>query len=299
VQLRIKNVTKAYKGRGGKASTHALDGIDLDVAPGEFVTILGPSGCGKSTLLGCVAGLVPYDEGEILLDGKRVRGPGAERATVFQSASLLPWRTAEKNVAYGMDLQRKLSKSERRDRTRWAIDLVGLAGFEKHYPNELSGGMQQRVNLARALATHPSVLLMDEPFGALDAMTKQYLQQELQKISGVTNHTVVFITHDISEAIYLGNRVVVMSPRPGRIRKIVTVDAPHPRDIHFKRDPLFQDLRNELWDLLDEMNTGRGGDGTDANGTPEGEHDAGLIEDTAADPDSDERPAAAGVLRPS
>lgn len=252
MELVIRNVTKAYKARGGLAETKALDNVSLTAEAGEFISILGPSGCGKSTLLNSIAGLVSFDSGEILVDGKPVKGPGLERAVVFQQASLLPWRTAERNVLYGMELQRQLSKSDRVGRCQWAIELVGLKGFEHHYPNELSGGMQQRINLARALATSPKVLLMDEPFGALDAMTKQYLQQELVKISSVTGHTVVFITHDISEAVFLSDRVVVMSPRPGRIRKIVAVDRPKQRDLSFKREQYFQDLRNELWDLMEE-----------------------------------------------
>jgi NitT/TauT family transport system ATP-binding protein len=279
MELTIRNVTKAYRARGGKVDTLALDDVSLTAAEGEFVSILGPSGCGKSTLLNCIAGLVPYDSGDILVDGVSVQGPGLERAVVFQHASLLPWRTAERNVLYGMELQCQLPKAKRRERCAWAIELVGLTGFEHHYPYELSGGMQQRINLARALATSPKVLLMDEPFGALDAMTKQYLQQELVKISAVTGHTVVFITHDISEAVFLSDRVVVMSPRPGRIRKIVRVDRPKQRDLSFKREQYFQDLRNELWDLL-EGSPASDPASPSAQGAPQEEHLDGAEEPT-------------------
>jgi NitT/TauT family transport system ATP-binding protein len=251
VAVSIRNLTKEYRGRLGAATTKALDNVSLDLEAGEFVSILGPSGCGKTTLLNSVAGLTSYDTGEILIDDKLVDGPGLERAVVFQAASLLPWRTAEQNVLYGMELQKRFSTAERRERCRWAIDLVGLNGFERHYPSQLSGGMQQRINLARALATEPKVLLMDEPFGALDALTKQRMQEELQRISDVTKHTVIFITHDISEAVFLGDRVVLMSPRPGRIARIIEVPEPRPRPTRFKLDPQFQVIRNELWDLLE------------------------------------------------
>src|SRR5207237_776786 len=188
--------------------------ISLSVADGEFMAIVGPSGCGKTTLLNVVAGLLPYDRGSVSIDGRRIRGAGTDRAVVFQHASLLPWRTIAGNVRYGMELHKRFDRTTMRARTDHFLRLVGLVGFERHYPSELSGGMQQRVNLARALATDPVVLLMDEPFAALDAQTREFMQAELLKIWTKAKKTVVFITHQINEAIYLADRVVVMSARP-------------------------------------------------------------------------------------
>ncbi len=180
--------------------------------------IVGPSGCGKTTLLNIVAGLLPYEEGTVSIDGKRVEGPGVDRAVVFQHSALLPWRTIAGNVRYGMEMQRRFDEATMRERADHFVKMVGLSGFERHYPNELSGGMQQRVNLARALAADPEVLLMDEPFAALDAQTREFMQAELLKIWSQARKTVLFITHQINEAVYLADRVAVMSARPGRLK---------------------------------------------------------------------------------
>ena len=205
-----------------------LDGVDLAVARGEFVTIIGQSGCGKSTLLNCIAGLEQFQSGTITLEGRPVKGPGPDRVVVFQQASLFPWRTVEDNVAFGPQI-RRWDASETRRRVSDSLDMVGLRGYEKHFPHQISGGMQQRVNLARALVMDASVILMDEPFGALDAMTKRNMQDELLRVQNLVGSTVVFITHDIDEAVYLGDRVVAMSRGPGRIHAIHEVPFGRPR----------------------------------------------------------------------
>src|SRR4051794_9682854 len=187
------------------------------------MAIVGPSGCGKTSLLNIVAGLLPYDEGSVAIDGKKIKGPGIDRAVVFQHPSLLPWRTIAGNVRYGMEMQKRFDEATMRQRAEHFLKLVGLRGFEKHFPGELSGGMQQRVNLARALASDPVVLLMDEPFAALDAQTREFMQSELLKIWTKARKTVLFITHQINEAVYLADRVGVMSARPGRLKAIFDV----------------------------------------------------------------------------
>jgi NitT/TauT family transport system ATP-binding protein len=240
---------KGYRsGRG--ALTPALAGLDLTVGDGEFVSIVGPSGCGKSTLLGCVAGIVPYDTGTLLLDGQPILGPGTDRATVFQDPSLLPWRTVLDNIAYGLAIQRRGTSAERAAIARDLVALVGLAGFERHYPGELSGGMRQRVNLARALAVDPDILLLDEPFAALDAQTREQLQVELARIRADRRRTVLFVTHDIEEAIFLADRVVALTGRPGTVRATLTVDLPQPREPGMKRSPAFIALEDRLWHLM-------------------------------------------------
>ena len=198
-----------------------------------------PSGCGKSTLLSSIAGFLQPDSGEITVDGSRVNGPAAGRAVVFQQASLMPWRTVAKNVAYGLTLQKVLSRKDIPARVQAAIATVGLQGYEHHYPHQISGGMQQRVNLARALATQPELLLMDEPFGALDALTKEVLQDELLEIVQKRTSTTIFITHDIDEAVFLGDRVVVMSARPGRIAHVQELPFDRPRDRTLMKSPTF------------------------------------------------------------
>lgn len=251
-ELVITGLEKLFRVRRGKETSvvHALHAVDLTVQKGEFVTIIGPSGCGKSTLLECVAGLTQADAGTIRLNGEPVSGPSARRVVVFQSASLLPWRTVERNVGYGAELA-GWPADRRRDRVRVAIEMVGLAGFERHYPHQLSGGMQQRANLARALVMDAEVVLMDEPFGALDAMTKRAMQDELLSLHSKLGRTVIFITHDLDEAIYLGDRVVVMKPRPGEIKCIerVPFDRPRPRDIVDSQE--FRSLAHRLGALLD------------------------------------------------
>jgi NitT/TauT family transport system ATP-binding protein len=251
-KLEIDHLTKRYHVERDGRQVLALADISLTIGDGEFVAIVGPSGCGKTTLLNIVAGLLPYDLGTVAIDGTRIRGPGVDRAVVFQHASLLPWRTIAGNVRYGMELQRRFDQTAIRERTEYFIDLVGLAGFERHYPGELSGGMQQRVNLARALAADPLVLLMDEPFAALDAQTREHMQAELLKIWTQARTTVLFITHQISEAVYLADRVAVMSPRPGRIKGVLEMPFERPRALGVKREARFVEIEDRIWRLIEE-----------------------------------------------
>src|SRR5687767_7732063 len=251
-KLEIDHLTKRYYVERDGRQVLALSDVSLSVAEGEFVAIVGPSGCGKTTLLNIVAGLLSYDLGTLAIDGQRITGPGVDRAVVFQHASLLPWRTISGNVRYGMELQKRFDAASMRERVDRFITMVGLSGFERHFPSELSGGMQQRVNLARALAADPTVLLMDEPFAALDAQTREFMQSELLKIWSKARKTVLFITHQINEAIYLADRVVVMSARPGRVKDIFDVPFPRPRSLSLKRDPLFLKLEDAVWRLIEE-----------------------------------------------
>ncbi len=252
VKLQIDRLTKRYWLERENRQVLALSDVSFSVEDGEFVAIVGPSGCGKTTMLNIVAGLLPYEEGAVLIDGKRTTGPGTDRAVVFQHSSLLPWRTISRNVRYGMELQRRFDEAAMRERTERFIKLVGLSGFERHFPSELSGGMQQRVNLARALAADPAVLLMDEPFAALDAQTREFMQAELLKIWATAKKTVVFITHQINEAIYLADRVVVMSARPGRVKEVFDVPFERPRNLSLKREPRFLELEDSIWKLIEE-----------------------------------------------
>jgi len=246
----IRNVTKAYGGGGGEESVIALEDVSLEVNDQEFLSVVGPSGCGKTTLLRVTDGLLDYDGGEVLLDGQQVVSSGQDRGMVFQDFNLLPWRTVQQNVQFGLELA-GVDTESREERTQKHIQLVGLEGFENSYPQELSGGMQQRVGIARALAIDPEVLLMDEPFGALDAQTREYLQEELLRIWEENKKTVVFITHNIEESIYLSDKVAVMSPRPGRIRRIIEVPFERPRyDSDLKATQEFTELRQEIWGLL-------------------------------------------------
>src|SRR5437870_3776066 len=251
-KLEISHVTKRYWTGRDAREVHALSDVSLSVADAEFMAIVGPSGCGKTSLLNIVAGLLPFDEGSVVIDGKRVDGPGIDRAVVFQHSSLLPWRTIAGNVRYGMELQKRFGQAAMKERTDYFIKLVGLTGFERHFPSELSGGMQQRVNLARALAADPVVLLMDEPFAALDAQTREFMQSELLKIWSKAKKTVVFITHQINEAIYLADRVGVMSARPGRVKDVFAVPFERPRNLSLKRDPRFLELEDSVWKLIEE-----------------------------------------------
>jgi len=251
-KLDINGLTKRYYVERDARQVLALSDVSFSVAGGEFVAMVGPSGCGKTTLLNIVAGLVRYDLGTVTIDGARVDGPGVDRAVVFQHSSLLPWRTIAGNVRYGMEMHKRFDRAAIRQRTDEFIALVGLKGFEKHYPSELSGGMQQRVNLARALASDPAVLLMDEPFAALDAQTREHMQAELLKIWARTRKTVLFITHQINEAIYLADRVVVMSPRPGRVKGVLDVPFERPRPLGIKRDPRFLELEDSIWRMVED-----------------------------------------------
>ena len=250
--LAITNLTKRYYVERDGRQVLALSDVSLTVGDGEFIAVVGPSGCGKTTLLNIVAGLLRFDTGQVTLDGKTIDGPGVDRAVVFQHASLLPWRTIAGNVRYGMELQKRFDAGVMRERTDHFIRLVGLAGFEKHYPSELSGGMQQRVNLARALAADPVVLLMDEPFAALDAQTREFMQAELLKIWTEAKKTVLFITHQINEAVYLADRVAVMSARPGRVKGIVEIPFERPRGLMLKRETRFLAIEEKIWQMVEE-----------------------------------------------
>jgi len=256
MKLEIDRLTKRYYVERDRRQVLALSEVSLSVADGEFLAIVGPSGCGKTTLLNIVAGLLPYELGTVSIDGTRISGAGVDRSVVFQHPSLLPWRTIAGNVRYGMELQKRFDRVAMRERTGHFIELVGLAGFERHYPSELSGGMQQRVNLARALASDPSVLLMDEPFAALDAQTREVMQAELLKIWTAAQKTVLFITHQIDEAVYLADRVAVMSARPGRVKGIFTIPFERPRALTVKRDPRFLEIEDAIGQVVEETPEG-------------------------------------------
>jgi NitT/TauT family transport system ATP-binding protein len=252
VKLSIEHLSKRYWFEREDREVLAVSDVSLAVEDGEFLAIVGPSGCGKTTLLNIVAGLLPYEEGVVSIDGKQVKGPGVDRAVVFQHSSLLPWRTISGNVCYGMEMQRRFDEKTMRERADHFVKMVGLNGFERHFPNELSGGMQQRVNLARALAADPKVLLMDEPFAALDAQTREFMQAELLKIWSQDKKTVLFITHQINEAVYLADRVAVMSARPGRLKGIFKIPFGRPRTLSLKRDPQFLEIEDSIWQLIEE-----------------------------------------------
>jgi NitT/TauT family transport system ATP-binding protein len=245
--LDIKGVSRTFPGANG--GTVALQATDLSVQENDFITILGPSGCGKSTLLRMVAGLDTPTTGLISLDGKPVTGPGADRGMVFQSYTLFPWLTVLQNVCFGLR-EKGLPLAQQQEAARGFIAKVGLKGFEQHYPKQLSGGMQQRTALARALANAPRILLMDEPFGALDHQTRELMQELLLGIWEGERKTVLFVTHDIDEAIFMGNRVVVMTARPGRIKCDIPVPLPHPRDYLMKTSPEFAQLKARLMEEI-------------------------------------------------
>jgi len=232
------------------SDTIALEDFNLEVEKHEFLCILGPSGCGKTTFIRVLAGLTRPTCGQVTINGKKVTGPGSDRALVFQENVLLPWRNALNNVKFGLEIRDSSKQSKKR--ALELIELVGLKGFEYHYPDELSGGMRQRVGLARALAVDPEILLMDEPFGALDAQTRAILQDELLKIWEIQRKTVIFSTHNIEEALYLSDRIAVMTSRPGRIKKILNVDLSRPREYAQKMTPKFIKLRRHVWELVKE-----------------------------------------------
>lgn len=245
-----ENLTIEYELIREKETLTALWNFNVTVSAGEFLVVVGPSGCGKTTFINVVVGLIPPTQGRILCGGKEVTGPGNDRAMVFQDYALMPWRTIKKNVEFGLELQGRLNAETIRSVDHY-INLVGLRGFEENLPHELSGGMRQRVGLARALATDPKVLTMDEPFGALDAMTREVMQAEFEKILSKTKQTVIFITHSIDEAITMGDRIVVMTAGPGRIKAILDVDIPRPRyDLNVREHPRYQELRHEIWQML-------------------------------------------------
>ena len=233
----------------------ALQGFDVAVGEGEFVSIVGPSGCGKSTFLNVLLGLIEPNSGEMAINGNRVSGPGRDRAMVFQEFGLLPWRTVLDNIGLAPEL-RGVGKRQRRDLCQGFIDMVGLSGFEAHYPHELSGGMKQRVGIARALMSDPDVLLMDEPFAALDAQTRDIMQAELLRIWQEAKKTVLFVTHQIEEAVYLSDRVIVMTKRPGRTKMIIDIPLERPRGYEMRVTPEFNALKLRIWnELKDEIDT--------------------------------------------
>ena len=243
-QLSIQGVSRTFTSAKGVA-TQALLPVDFEVRENDFVTILGPSGCGKSTMLRIVAGLDSPTSGRVLLDGRPVEGPGADRGMVFQSYTLFPWLTIEQNIRFGLR-ERGMPEAQQKERAAYFIAKVGLRGFEQHFPKQLSGGMQQRTAIARALANDPKILLMDEPFGALDNQTRVLMQELLLGIWETERKTVLFVTHDIDEAIFMANRVAVFSARPGRIKTELAVDLPHPRHYTIKTSPEFMDLKARL-----------------------------------------------------
>lgn len=244
IKVHIQDVKKIYSGRQGEMI--ALNGVNLDIMNNEFICVVGPSGCGKSTLLNIIAGLLEPTSGTVEVDGVRVEGTGVDRGVVFQQYALFPWLTVKKNVEFGLKLQGKSDK-ECEEISRKYIKMVDLEKFTDSYPKELSGGMKQRVAIARAYAVNPSVLLMDEPFGALDAQTRTQLQTELLRTWEEEQKTCFFVTHDIEEAIILATRVIIMSARPGRIKEIVDIDIPYPRNQETKLSPRFNELKNHIW----------------------------------------------------
>jgi len=244
-KLAIENVARTFPGVRGGAATVALQPVSLAVADNDFITILGPSGCGKSTLLRIVAGLDTPTAGRVLLDGIPVKAPGADRGMVFQSYTLFPWLTVGENIAFGLR-EKRMPEARQKDIVARYVARVGLEGFEHHYPKMLSGGMQQRTAIARALANDPKILLLDEPFGALDNQTRGLMQELLLGIWEAETKTVLFVTHDIEEAIFMANRVVVMSARPGRLKAEVAVSLPHPRHYTLKTTPDFSALKARL-----------------------------------------------------
>jgi NitT/TauT family transport system ATP-binding protein len=248
--LAVREVSKLY-GSSRTVQTQALMPVNLEVAREDFIAVLGPSGCGKSTLLRLIAGLDTPSSGDILLEGRSVEGPGADRGVVFQSYTLFPWLSVRQNICFGLR-ERNVSESRQREASDYYIDKIGLKGFEDHLPKQLSGGMQQRVAIARALANDPKMLLLDEPFGALDSQTRVQMQDLLLGIWEASRTTVLFVTHDIEEALYLASRVVVFTARPGRIKCEIPIDFPHPRDYRLKISPAFVELKGRLIELLRE-----------------------------------------------
>jgi NitT/TauT family transport system ATP-binding protein len=244
-KLQISHLGKTF------GELQALQDINLAVERGEFIAVVGPSGCGKTTFLRIVAGLEPASSGEVALDGRAVRGPGGDRGFVFQSDNLLPWRTVFANAIVGREIAGRVGPAERR-RTMGLLKLVGLEGFEHYYPRQLSGGMRQRVNLARALAIDPQILLMDEPFSSLDAQTREIMQTELMRIWEDGRKTVLFVTHQIDEAVFLADRVLVFARRPGRLRENVAIALPRPRALAIKRTAEFVRYADHIWRLIED-----------------------------------------------
>lgn len=282
-KIEIKDVSRTFMIRrnnngGGKEEFTALQDINLTVYQGEFLTIVGPSGCGKSTLLDIIAGLSKPNSGEIYIDNKLITKPDLDRGIILQGYALFPWRTVRKNVEFGLEIK-KVPKTQKKDISQTYIDLVGLQGFEDRYPHELSGGMKQRVAIARALAYDPEVLLMDEPFAAVDAQTREILQDELLRIWEETNKTIIFVTHSIDEAVALADRVAVMSTKPGRIKEIVDIRLPRPRRVNdVKSSADFSWMRHKIWESLqdEEKESRKGAAGQDRKLAEEISLDAAL-----------------------
>ncbi|MFZ0841152.1 MAG: ABC transporter ATP-binding protein [Xanthobacteraceae bacterium] len=245
--LEVRNLAKSFRRQNQYVT--ALENFNLTVEAGEFVAIVGPSGCGKSTFLHMLGGFEPVDGGTMALEGVQVSKPGPDRGMLFQEYALYPWRTVISNILWPLEIQ-KVPKAERLKVAERFMAMVGLSAFRNHYPNELSGGMKQRVALARLLALDPRILLMDEPFGALDAQNRELMQEELQQIWEKSRKTVLFVTHDIEEAIYLADRVIVFTARPGRIKADIRIDLPRPRAIEIKKTHAYGEYRNQIWDLL-------------------------------------------------
>lgn len=248
--LEIEGLGKEYVDRYTGEEVVAIGDVSFSVAEGEFVSVLGPSGCGKTTVLNIVAGFIDKSRGRVDVGGREVSGPGPDRGVVFQSHALFPWKTVLGNVTFGLRMK-GMGRAERERAGREVLELVGLAGFERKYPHELSGGMQQRLGVARVLVNEPEVMLMDEPFASIDAQTRRKLQQDLTELFELRHPTVFFVTHDIEEAVFLSDRVVVLSGRPSRVQKIVTVELPRPRKWHDAVDnPVFRDTVNRIEALL-------------------------------------------------
>ncbi|WP_454017403.1 ABC transporter ATP-binding protein [Azospirillum sp. Marseille-Q6669] len=253
-KLSVRNLTKRFPVSGGPSMT-ALDGVDLDVEEGEFIAFVGPSGCGKTTLLRIIQGLETATSGEIRIDGKPVTGPGHDRGFVFQQYGLLPWLTAAQNIGFALEAK-GIPPNRHSETTERVLATVGLKGFGDRFPHQLSGGMQQRVGIARALAIEPEIMLLDEPFGALDALTREILQNEMLGLTERMGKTILFVTHSVDEAVCLADRVVVMSPRPGRIREIVPIDIPRPRASlgeALRDTPEYVAKRHQLWTQLMDL----------------------------------------------
>lgn len=251
----VEGLHKTFVSREGKdTGVTALQNLNLEIRDNEFVTVIGPSGCGKTTMLRIVAGLDTCDGGRVLIDGKPVTGPGPERAMVFQSFALMPWADVLSNVTFGAEM-RGVPRQERERRALELINLVGLGGFEHRLPKQLSGGMQQRVGLARALAVDPAILLMDEPFGSLDEQTRRLLQEQLIHIWEGNRKTVLFVTHSMEEAVLLADRLILMSPRPGRVEEIIDIPLPRPRGPETEKSSTFVDIKEHVWQRLRSMQT--------------------------------------------
>jgi len=249
-KIEVQDVSKVFRS-GNAPALVALKDIRLNVQEGEFVTIVGPSGCGKSTLLYLIAGLETPTDGQILIDGNRINKPDPKVGIVFQEFRIFLWRTVFKNVLFGLEVQNKLPKTRQVELAKEYIEMVGLSGFENRYPKELSGGMKQRVAIAQTLICSPEIILMDEPLGSVDSLTREVLQHEIMRLWEKERKAILFVTHSIDEAIFLGTRVVVFSARPGVIRETFDVDFPYPRTGEEKNDPKFGKLRSRIWDVIE------------------------------------------------